>query len=84
MLGQSLEEIIHIFNGLSTLVSEISAATLYQGQSVHDVSERITALNHVTLQNGKLADHAAASSQQLLDQSQRLEKAVARFALTAA
>jgi len=84
VLGQSLEEIIHIFNGLSTLVSEISAATLYQGQSVHDVSERITALNHVTLQNGKLADHAAASSQQLLDQSQRLEKAVARFALTAA
>ncbi|WP_205951127.1 methyl-accepting chemotaxis protein [Rahnella variigena] len=84
VLSQSLEEIIHIFNGLSALVSEISEATLYQGQSVHDVSERITALNHVTLQNGKLADHAAASSQQLLDQSQRLEKAVARFALTAA
>jgi methyl-accepting chemotaxis protein-1 (serine sensor receptor) len=84
VLSQSLEEIIHIFNGLSALVSEISEATLYQGQSVHDVSERITALNQVTLQNGKLADHAAASSQQLLDQSQRLEKAVARFALTAA
>ena len=84
VLSQSLQEIIHIFNGLSALVSEISEATLYQGQSVHDVSERITALNHVTLQNGKLADHAAASSQQLLDQSQRLEKAVARFALTAA
>ncbi|CAM3622251.1 methyl-accepting chemotaxis protein [Rahnella bruchi] len=84
VLSQSLEEIIHIFNGLSALVSEISEATLYQGQSVHDVSERITALNQVTLQNGKLADHAAASSQQLLDQSQRLEKAVSRFALTAA
>ena len=84
VLSQSLEEIIHIFSGLSALVSEISEATLYQGQSVHDVSERITALNQVTLQNGKLADHAAASSQQLLDQSQRLEKAVARFALTAA
>ncbi|RJT47485.1 methyl-accepting chemotaxis protein [Rahnella woolbedingensis] len=83
VLSQSLEEIIHIFNGLSALVSEISEATLYQGQSVHDVSERITVLNQVTLQNGKLADHAAASSQQLLDQSQRLEKAVARFALTA-
>lgn len=84
VLSQSLEEIIHIFNGLSALVNEISEATLYQGQSVHDVSERITALNQVTLQNGKLADHAAASSQQLLDQSQRLEKAVARFGLTAA
>jgi methyl-accepting chemotaxis protein-1 (serine sensor receptor) len=83
VLSQSLEEIIHIFSGLSALVSEISEATLYQGQSVHDVSERITALNQVTLQNGKLADHAAASSQQLLDQSQRLEKAVARFALRA-
>ncbi|MBF7956271.1 methyl-accepting chemotaxis protein [Rahnella victoriana] len=84
VLSQSLEEIIHIFNGLSALVKEISEATQYQGQSVHDVSERITALNQVTLQNGKLADHAAASSRQLLDQSQRLEKAVARFALTAA
>ncbi|AEX51505.1 methyl-accepting chemotaxis protein I [Rahnella aquatilis CIP 78.65 = ATCC 33071] len=84
VLSQSLEEIISIFNGLSTLVKEISEATQYQGQSVHDVSERITALNHLTLQNGKLADHAAASSQQLLEQSQRLEKAVARFALTAA
>ncbi|WP_415838656.1 methyl-accepting chemotaxis protein [Rahnella victoriana] len=84
VLSQSLEEIIHIFNGLSALVKEISEATQYQGQSVHDVSERITALKQVTLQNGKLADHAAASSRQLLDQSQRLEKAVARFALTAA
>ncbi|TDS87823.1 methyl-accepting chemotaxis sensory transducer with TarH sensor [Rahnella sp. BIGb0236] len=84
VLSQSLEEIIHIFNGLSALVKEISEATQYQGQSVHDVSERITALNQVTLQNGKLADYAAASSRQLLDQSQRLEKAVARFALTAA
>ncbi|MBU9820166.1 Tar ligand binding domain-containing protein [Rahnella sp. BCC 1045] len=84
VLSQSLEEIINIFNGLSALVNEISEATLYQGQSVHDVSERITALNHVTLQNGKLADHAAASSQQLLDQSQRLERAVARFGLAAA
>lgn len=84
VLSQSLEEIINIFNGLSALVNEISEATLYQGQSVHDVSERITALNHVTLQNGKLADHAATSSQQLLDQSQRLERAVARFGLAAA
>ncbi|PKE31457.1 methyl-accepting chemotaxis protein [Rahnella sp. AA] len=84
VLSQSLEEIINIFNGLSALVNEISEATLYQGQSVHDVSERITALNHVTLQNGKLADHAAASSQQLLDQSQRLERAVARFGLATA
>ncbi|WP_421670769.1 methyl-accepting chemotaxis protein [Rahnella sp. EDr1-12] len=83
VLGKSLEEIIAIFNGLSALVEEISAATLYQGQSVHDVSERISALNQVTLQNGKLADHAAASSRQLLSQSQRLEKAVARFALGA-
>ncbi|AVF33962.1 methyl-accepting chemotaxis protein [Rahnella sikkimica] len=84
VLSQSLEEIINIFNGLSALVNEISEATLYQGQSVHDVSERITALNLVTLKNGKLADHAAASSQQLLDQSQRLERAVARFGLASA
>ncbi|MFU2316850.1 methyl-accepting chemotaxis protein [Rahnella sp. PCH160] len=84
VLSQSLEEIISIFNGLSAVVNEISEATLYQGQSVHEVSERILALNHVTLQNGKLADHAAASSQQLLNQSQRLERAVARFGLAAA
>lgn len=83
VLGQSLEEIIRIFNGLSALVEEISAATLYQGQSVHDVSERISALNQVTLENGKLAHHAAASSRQLLSQSQRLEKAVGRFLLSA-
>ncbi|MCX2942818.1 HAMP domain-containing protein [Rahnella aquatilis] len=84
VLSQNLEEIINIFNSLSTLVNEISDATQSQGQNVHEVSERITVLNQVTLQNGKLADHAAATSLQLLEQSQRLEKAVARFALTAA
>lgn len=81
LLGKSLNEIITIFSGLHTLVSEIAEASLDQRQSIDEVSERIVTLTQVTEQNSQLAQQAASSSQQLLSQSQRLENAVSRFGL---
>ncbi|MGC6387529.1 methyl-accepting chemotaxis protein [Ewingella sp. S1.OA.A_B6] len=81
LLGKSLNEIITIFSGLHTLVSEIAEASQDQRQSIDEVSERIVTLTQVTEQNSQLAQQAASSSQQLLSQSQRLEKAVSRFGL---
>ncbi|WP_420890214.1 methyl-accepting chemotaxis protein [Ewingella americana] len=80
-LGKSLNEIITIFSGLNTLVGEISDATQHQRESIHEVSERIVTLTQVTQQNSQLAQQAASSSQELLAQSQRLERAVSRFGL---
>lgn len=80
-LSKSLNEIITLFSGLNTLVGEISDATQHQRESIHEVSERIVTLTQVTQQNSQLAQLAASSSQELLAQSQRLEKAVSRFDL---
>jgi len=80
-LGKSLNEIITLFSGLNTLVGEISDATQHQRESIHEVSERIVTLTQVTQQNSQLAQQAASSSQELLAQSQRLERAVSRFGL---
>ncbi|TPG65044.1 methyl-accepting chemotaxis protein [Ewingella americana] len=81
LLSKSLNEIITLFSGLHTLVSEIAEASQDQRQSIDEVSERIVTLTQVTQQNSQLAQQAASSSQQLLSQSQRLEKAVSRFGL---
>src|SRR5471030_1406537 len=65
LLSKSLNEIITLFSGLHTLVSEIAEAPQDQRQSIDEVSERIVTLTQVTQQNSQLAQQAASSSQQL-------------------
>lgn len=82
-LETQLKNVIALVTRLSGLLNEISSASVDQGASVHHVTTRITTLNQAVSQTGLLIKASANTSKRLLDESQRLEKAVARFQMTA-
>ncbi|EPF16982.1 methyl-accepting chemotaxis protein signaling domain protein [Cedecea davisae DSM 4568] len=82
-LENQLKSVIAQVTRLSGLLNEISSASVDQGTSVHHVTSRITTLNHAVNQTGRLIKASTHTSQRLLSESQRLEKAVARFQMTA-
>ncbi|OKB68420.1 chemotaxis protein [Serratia marcescens] len=83
LLTDNLRQIIDLVNKSSALVGEISLASLNQGESIQDVTARIAALNQVARQTGTVVNAVTEASQRLQDESERLERAMARFRLPA-
>ncbi len=83
LLTGNLRQIIDLVNKCSTLMGEISLASLNQGESIQDVTARIAALNQVARQTGTVVNAVTEASQRLQGESERLEKAMARFRLPA-
>ncbi|RTF41356.1 HAMP domain-containing protein [Serratia marcescens] len=81
LLTGNLRQIIDLVNKCSALMGEISLASLNQGESIQDVTERIAALNQVARQTGTVVNAVTEASQRLQGESERLEKAMARFRL---
>lgn len=82
-LETQLKNVISLVTRLSGVLNEISSASVDQSASVHHVTTRITSLNQVVHQTGQLIETSANTSKRLLDESRRLEKAVARFRMIA-
>ncbi|HIE0192915.1 TPA: methyl-accepting chemotaxis protein [Serratia marcescens] len=82
-LTGNLRKIIDLVNKCSALMGEISLASFNQGESIQDVTARITALNQVAQQTGAVVSAVTEASQLLQGESERLEKAMARFRLPA-
>ncbi len=82
-LEDNLQQVTGLVGKLSALLSDISAATLSQGESIHLMTRQLHALNQVARQTGDLVDRASRASQQLQDDSQQLTLAVTRFRLPA-
>ncbi|WP_444420546.1 methyl-accepting chemotaxis protein [Serratia marcescens] len=83
LLTGNLRQIIDLVNKCSALMGEISLASLNQGESIQDVTARISALNQVARQTGTVVNAVTEASQLLQGESERLEKAMARFRLPA-
>jgi len=83
LLTGNLRQIIDLVNKCSALMGEISLASLNQGESIQDVTARISALNQVARQTGTVVNAVTEASQLLQGESERLEKAMARFKLPA-
>lgn len=81
VLEANLKKVIAVVAKLSGLLSEISSATLNQGESVHHMTARIATLNQVAMQTNQLIRETSGTSTLLRDESSRLENAVARFQL---
>lgn len=81
LLTGNLRQIIDLVNKCSALMGEISLASLNQGESIQDVTARIAALNQVARQTGTVVNAVTETSQRLQGESERLEKAMARFRL---
>ncbi|BEN30464.1 methyl-accepting chemotaxis protein [Serratia marcescens] len=83
LLTGNLRQIIDLVNKCSALMGDISLASLNQGESIQDVAARISALNQVARQTGTVVNAVTEASQLLQGESERLEKAMARFRLPA-
>ncbi|MGP2751134.1 methyl-accepting chemotaxis protein [Serratia bockelmannii] len=81
LLTGNLRQIIDLVNKCSALMGEISQASFNQGESIQDVTARIAALNQVVQQTGAVVNAVTDASQSLQGESERLEKAMARFRL---
>lgn len=83
LLTGNLRQIVDLVNKCSALMGDISLASLNQGESIQDVTARISALNQVARQTGTVVNAVTEASQLLQGESERLEKAMARFRLPA-
>lgn len=82
-LEDNLQQITGLVGHLSGLLSDISLATLSQGESIHQMTRQVHTLNQVARLTGELVSEATQSSGQLQQSSRQLMQAVTRFRLPA-
>ncbi|MGY5957165.1 methyl-accepting chemotaxis protein [Kosakonia sp. BK9b] len=82
-LENNLQHVTGLVGHLSAVLNEISAATLSQGESIHQMTRRLHALNSVASRTGELVSTATEASERLHHDSHQLMQAVARFRLPA-
>ena len=82
-LDENLQQVISLVENLGALLNDISAATLNQGDSIHQLTRKLHVLNGEARQTSDLVNAASNSSLQLHHESHQLMQAVARFRLPA-
>jgi methyl-accepting chemotaxis protein len=80
--GRTMDEIVDSVAKVSSLISEITAASREQAQGIAQVSETVTQLEKVTQQNAAMVEEASAAAGSLEEQSRALGDAVSAFRLT--
>ena len=82
-LEDNLQQVTGLVATLSSLLSDISSATLSQGESIHLMTRQLQALNRVSRQTDLLVSGASQASARLHQESGQLLTAVSRFRLPA-
>lgn len=82
-LEDNLQQVTGLVATLSSLLSDISSATLSQGESIHLMTRQLQALNRVSRQTDLLVSDASQASARLHLESGQLLTAVSRFRLPA-
>jgi methyl-accepting chemotaxis protein len=77
--GRTMEDIVEAIKNVTTIMSEISVASLQQNAGINQVHEAITLMDSVTQQNAALVEQAAAAAESLSDQTKTLAKEMAHF-----
>ncbi len=80
--GSRMTEIVESINRVTTLMSEIAAASLEQSLGIEQVNQAIVQMDEATQQNAALVEQAAAAAESLDEQAQSLVEQVAAFKLT--
>ena len=65
--------------GVTTIMSEISAASVEQTSGIEQVNQAVAQMDDVTQQNAALVEQAAASAEALEEQAQNLSITVSSF-----
>ncbi len=79
--GRTMDEIVDSVGKVTSLISEITAASREQAQGIAQVSETVTQLEKVTQQNAAMVEEASAAAGSLQEQSKALGDAVSAFRL---
>jgi len=79
--GRTMDEIVDSVAKVTSLISEITAASREQAQGIAQVSETVTQLEKVTQQNAAMVEEASAAAGSLQEQSRALGDAVSAFRL---
>lgn len=82
-LEDNLQQVTGLVGNLSSLLNDISVATLSQGESIHQMTRQLQALNQVSRQTDVLVSGASQASERLHQESDILLQAVSRFRLPA-
>jgi methyl-accepting chemotaxis protein len=80
--GKTMDEIVASVQRVNGLITEISAASQAQAQSLSQVSSTVQQLEKVTQQNAAMVEQATAVSASLEDQASALTRAVGNFKLS--
>jgi methyl-accepting chemotaxis protein len=81
--GQTMEEIVASIGRVADIMGEISAAGHEQELGIGQINHAVAELDAVTQQNSALVEQAAAASESLKDQAERLTGMVGSFRLAA-
>ena len=77
--GTTMEEIVQSIRNVSTIVGEISQASVEQSEGVAQVGQAVTVLDQGTQQNAALVEQGAAAAESLAQQALAMRELVGRF-----
>ncbi|MEI6744984.1 MAG: methyl-accepting chemotaxis protein [Methylococcaceae bacterium] len=77
--GKTMQEIVQAVNGVTTIMGEITSASVEQSTGIAQVNHAIAQMDDVTQQNAALVEQAAAGAESLEEQAQKLSITVANF-----
>jgi methyl-accepting chemotaxis protein len=77
--GRTMEEIVNSIQGVTLIMSEISAASMEQKSGIEQVHQAIGQMDSVTQQNAALVEQAAAAAESLEEQARNLVNTVGSF-----
>ncbi|NEX62374.1 methyl-accepting chemotaxis protein [Noviherbaspirillum galbum] len=79
--GRTMQEIMESVRRVTDIMAEITAASAEQTAGIEQVNQAITQMDAVTQQNAALVEEAAAASNAMQQQAEKLTEAVALFRL---
>ena len=77
--GKTMGEIVNSIRGVTTIMAEISAASIEQTSGIEQVNQAVAQMDDVTQQNAALVEQAAASAESLEEQAHNLSITVSGF-----
>jgi aerotaxis receptor len=79
--GESMDDVVTSIQLVSSIMNEIATASLEQSAGIEQVNQAIAQMDDITQQNAALVEQAAAASESLQLQAEKLEELMKAFRL---
>ncbi|NIF83798.1 HAMP domain-containing protein [Comamonas sp. Tr-654] len=78
-VGASMDDIVKSVQNASTMIAEVTEASVQQSAGVTQVNQAVSQLDQMTQQNAALVEESAAAAQSLREQAEHLKQTVSMF-----